>query len=480
MKLAEAYVEIRAENRQLRAGMVQAQGIWRRGLRKMQATYVAHRALIRRGLFALGGLLLGSVYLAAKQEEANRRMAASMKYVGAFTKEAYWDLKRFASGLQAITTYGDETIQDMLSLGMTLGRLSGQELKDTTIAAMGLAEVIGKDLPTAMTLMARAAGGQFELFSRFGIILDKFNTDAEKMNYLLEMGKRGFEIQKSKAQGLGGVIIRLKNYFFDLGEKIGFAADKAFDLKKDLGKLEDWAKTSKLAEQFYYLFLTMTAIYRVLQLFAKVVQAIGLPFLARQSAVAGLAVINLRTQKAVAERAYERKYGHAVGKGPIETEEERELGAAILEIRRQLKAAEAYAKRVMQPIIAWWKGWADIGDDWADLKDKWEKGLPPPEPPQTPPAIPKPGDKAKAAGPPTYPYGPRGPGNPPVMIPSPSGPILASLGDGPIKPSFPTPTPMPLLTLAERGPTAAGQNKELELLGEIAENTRRKTGIQLV
>lgn len=240
MKLAEAYMDIIVRMGRLKGDLNRARGMVKRFAKRTSAWL--NRS--RMAFMALAAGAFAVVKAVGIQDKANRRLTASLKMIGKYSDTAYQDLKKFASAIQSVTTYGDEAVQDLMSLGITLGKLSGTGLKKATKAAIGLAEVIGTDARTAMMLLARAAQGQFQLFTRYGIVLDKFNTKQEKFAELLRLGAAGFKIQEEKAEGLAGLLTRVANAFGDVLEQIGFMFDPK-GLKGLVGLLEQATKNIK-------------------------------------------------------------------------------------------------------------------------------------------------------------------------------------------------------------------------------------------
>lgn len=197
------------------------------------------------GLYLGGRQLLNfarsSVQAAAEQEAAEMRLAASLNMIGEYSQDAMKDAKAFARELQGITTYGDEATLGLMGMGAALGRLSGKGLKDATIAAMGWAEIIGVDVTAAMNMLARAAQGNFTLWSRYTADIAKFNTAEEKMAFLLKKGAEGFEIQKARAETLSGSLAQAANAWGDLKEQIGGGLAQGLDVRGMTKAVKDTA-----------------------------------------------------------------------------------------------------------------------------------------------------------------------------------------------------------------------------------------------
>lgn len=168
---------------------------------------------------AITGFLKSSVAAFSEQEQVVRGLSDALESVG----EAA-DLKRyeaFASYMQKITTYGDEAILSTMKLGVTIGGLAGKDLEAATVAAIGLSKAFNLDLNAAMTLVGKAAAGNFGAFSRMGITFREGMTDAEKYAEVLERGAAGFRIAQGETDTFRGILEQLKNAWGDAKEGVG-------------------------------------------------------------------------------------------------------------------------------------------------------------------------------------------------------------------------------------------------------------------
>lgn len=181
-----------------------------------------------------------SIQLFGVQEKAEKNLATAMKLAGDTAKDSLEDMKAFASGIQQITTIGDETVLQLAGLGASMAKLTGGELQRATKAAIGLSKAYGVDLNGAMRLVARAAVGDTATLKRYGITLDATLTPQEKFNELLKIGAENFKLAEAEADTLTGQMEQLGNAWGDLKEVIG---GKIAGFGKDI--LEDWAYVLK-------------------------------------------------------------------------------------------------------------------------------------------------------------------------------------------------------------------------------------------
>jgi len=182
---------------------------------------------------ALGGLALGAfsrqaVAAFAEQEGAERKLADALSVVGVNSKDALERHKAFASEIQKTTVIGDEAVLKMQALGASLGKLSGTQLDQATRAAIGFSRALGIDAESAMTMVAKAAQGNFAALSRYGIVLNDSLSPQEKFNELLQIGAEKFSIAEGEAKTAAGQWAQLKNAMGDVSEQIGRTLTTAF------------------------------------------------------------------------------------------------------------------------------------------------------------------------------------------------------------------------------------------------------------
>ena len=177
-----------------------------------------------------------SLRLYGRQEEAVRGLADALALLGIKDKAAIKDMAKFASGIQSVTKYGDEAVLELMTMGATMGKLSGGELKRSTKAAIGLAKAFKVDVVAAMRLVARAAVGDTTTLTRYGIKLGDAKTTQDKFNKVLDIGTRNFKLAEQEATRYLGIIEQTKNVLGDVKEVIGEALMPVF---------KEWAKKTK-------------------------------------------------------------------------------------------------------------------------------------------------------------------------------------------------------------------------------------------
>ena len=156
-----------------------------------------------------------------RQEKATRRLSDALGLLGKMQRGTRAEMTGFAADIQKITTIGDEAVLEMMSLGSSLGKLSGESLKDATKAAIGLSKALGTDTTAAMRLVARAAIGDTSQLARYGIKLAEGMSAQEKFNELLRIGAGSFKLATGEAKTLTGQMDQLANSWGDAKEKAG-------------------------------------------------------------------------------------------------------------------------------------------------------------------------------------------------------------------------------------------------------------------
>jgi len=120
----------------------------------------------------------------AAQEMAANRLTSALKNQGIYSSYLADDLDRYAKSLRSISGIDDDVIKDNMRLLVNYG-LIGDELKRATKAGLTLSSALGMDLNSSMLAVAKAAEGNFQMFSRWGIKIDETASQSEKFTQLL-------------------------------------------------------------------------------------------------------------------------------------------------------------------------------------------------------------------------------------------------------------------------------------------------------
>lgn len=247
----------------------------RRNAAALEKSYAGLRN-VAAGVFAfigarsVGGFISESIEAFGQQEMAERKLADALRLVSDEAAAGFGGLKAYAAQLQTMTTIGDETTLEVMALGASLGKLSGQALKDATVASIGLSRAAGIDLTAAMRLVAKAAQGDTASLSRYGIQLDSTLDPQEKFNELLRQGAESFSIAQGEIETTAGKLQQFRNSAGDAKEEFGrgfapavergaaFASDNLDSVNKSAGWLGDTVNWLIGAWEKFTGFLTFT------------------------------------------------------------------------------------------------------------------------------------------------------------------------------------------------------------------------------
>ena len=124
-----------------------------------------------------------SVNAFAYQEQEISRLKTALESIG--YGEAVGSLIDYASALQKVSRFGDETTISMMRLLATYG-MAPSQIKETIVAAMDLATAKGIEFRTAVDLLGKAFVGYTGTLARYGIILEKGLSKQEAFRRTLE------------------------------------------------------------------------------------------------------------------------------------------------------------------------------------------------------------------------------------------------------------------------------------------------------
>ena len=159
--MAEVRLKIDATIRGLKAGLSKAKG----ELKKFSSFVKTHNSQIKKARLASGAALAGGILImrdliksTAEQEMADANLSTAMKNLGTYTDAAFQDLKNFGNEMQNATTYSNEQVQSAEALLVSVGKLTGEGLKEATKATLDLAAAKKMDLVAAADLVSKSIG----------------------------------------------------------------------------------------------------------------------------------------------------------------------------------------------------------------------------------------------------------------------------------------------------------------------------------
>ena len=255
-KLGEAWVELRADDKKLKADFQQAEGKVR-GL----ASALSTAAIIFAGRQAL---------VAAEQQAlAESRLQGVLTATGHAAGFTAGQLKKMAAELQKVTRFGDETTLAAQAILATFRNVNGEAFTRTIELAMDLSEVLGTDLRSATIQLGKALNDPIvglTALQRSGITFSEAQKDMirgmvesgqlmEAQGVILEELDRQFGgVAKTVGGTWVGALSQGKNALGDLmedfGRGLGFMAFAAKEFGKDTAKAFDTAGDRSFRDVF--------------------------------------------------------------------------------------------------------------------------------------------------------------------------------------------------------------------------------------
>lgn len=178
-------------------------------------------SIVSRAVGSITSVFGGFIDAAKEQEDASNQLKSALIATGRSVDSILPSMESFASELQRTTRFGDETTLEVASLIQTLGNLDEQGLKKATKAAADFSVALGIDIRTAANLVGRAAAGNVELFSRYGVVVEKGANKAETFNNALKALEKFSGFAERSVLTFSGAQEQLGNVIGDVGEEIG-------------------------------------------------------------------------------------------------------------------------------------------------------------------------------------------------------------------------------------------------------------------
>lgn len=196
----------------------------------------------------------------------------STKGAAGLTKD---ELLKMASGLQAVTTYGDETVVEAENLLLTFTNIGKKVFPDALETVLDMSTALGQDLKGSAIQLGKSLNDPIEgvtALKRVGVsftdaqreqikvLVESGNTlDAQRL-ILKELQTEFGGASRAAVEDFGGAMGQLKNYWGDLQEVLGTSItenealrDLMGDLKDEIiilietGKIEEWANAASKA-----------------------------------------------------------------------------------------------------------------------------------------------------------------------------------------------------------------------------------------
>lgn len=206
------------------------------------------------GALATGAAAIGTAFAAASKavsefagaQQGVARLDAALARAGQLTDEYRERLQDLASELSKATAIADDEWLSVLTKLTQFGanpKTIGMDVE----AVKNLAGVVG-DLETAAGMYAKALQGNFQAFSRYGIVVGEAGTQTEKLNLLWsQLARIGGGQLEAKAESLAGKFEYLKLQMGEVMEAVGGGIAKQLKLADAAefagNAFEWWAET---------------------------------------------------------------------------------------------------------------------------------------------------------------------------------------------------------------------------------------------
>ena len=186
---------------------------------------------------AVGVMAFGRIMAATRtQIEADTRLQAVLRSTGQAAGLAYEELKQMASGLQAVTTYGDEAIQGAQALLLTFTSIGRDVFPQALESILNVSTAMGQDLRTSTQQLGRALNDPIRglgALSRVGIqfteqqreqirVMQTAGNIAGAQAVIIgELETQFGGMARAMAKTPFGQMEQLKNILGDIAEEVG-------------------------------------------------------------------------------------------------------------------------------------------------------------------------------------------------------------------------------------------------------------------
>lgn len=162
-----------------------------------------------------------SIKAAAEADRVMAQLEQALRSSGQEVERNARTLDRQADALAQVSKATDEQIKEAQTLLLTMGGLSADGLGRATKASLDLAAVLKTDLRSATLLVAKAAQGQTETLSRYGIVLKDGIAESEKFEAVLSaIATKAAGQARAEVENLEGAVIQLSKAWGDLQEEV--------------------------------------------------------------------------------------------------------------------------------------------------------------------------------------------------------------------------------------------------------------------
>lgn len=194
---------------------------------KIIAGFVSAQAIIgaaRAVWSGITGAITDSVKAAGDAEKSHAQVAAALRTQGTAIPSVVKAFQDYAEKLQQTTIYQDDVVESAEALLVQVGNVMPRDMKKALQATTELASGLGKDLPEAAMLVAKAAEGNVTALKKAGVVIDETKAKQEGFGYVLDQITAKFGGQAAALAGTyQGRLAQLANTWNNVQESIGRA-----------------------------------------------------------------------------------------------------------------------------------------------------------------------------------------------------------------------------------------------------------------
>lgn len=231
-----------------RAGATQAgkmERAWKTSINHLKQHWKAYAVAGVAAVYGVTKIISGAITkmkeyvgLANVQEAAERKLGAVLKATGNAAGYNLDQLKKMASGLQSVTTVGDEVTLSGMAILATFKQIRGEGFERATKAAMDMSAVMGQDLKSSMVMIGKAVNDPItgmSMLTRVGVTFTQQQKDmARQLQESGDMAGAQNIILKELESQFGGTAAALRK---DFGGSVIAAGNALGDTKEEMGFL---------------------------------------------------------------------------------------------------------------------------------------------------------------------------------------------------------------------------------------------------
>lgn len=309
------------------------------------AGFITGQAVLRGITGAYSTLVDGlteSVKASGEAERAHAQVAQALQQQGNAVPSVIQAYQGYADTIQRTTIYQDDAVESAQALLVTVGNVMPRDMQKALQATTDLAAGLGKELPDAAMLVAKAAEGNVGALTKAGIAIDETRVKSEGFGYVLDQITAKFGGQADAiANTYDGRLQQLANSWNNVQESIGRAITTNETVVTLFGRLNALlvTNTGELNQNSVAMRAVSEAVILTVRGVAVLAQALDMINMVRAGFVIGLRMIAI-TLGEVAQWATMAAQGLALMQGQFTTaaamaKTYRSLGEAVDELRRR-------------------------------------------------------------------------------------------------------------------------------------------------